>query len=82
MDQPILPDITRPRRVERLVVGQSTRDGDGVKLVRVLTAWRHDTAYSGTAWLLYPPTRHLAPKLRVWIDFLVGRITPGAVPAL
>ena len=27
----------RPRRVERLVAGQATSDGDGVKLVRVLT---------------------------------------------
>ncbi len=31
------PSVTRPRPVERLVVGQSTQDGAGVKLVRVLT---------------------------------------------
>jgi len=29
--------ITNPRGVERLVTGQATRDGDGVKLTRVLT---------------------------------------------
>ncbi len=29
--------VTRPRRVERLVTGQATRDGAGVKLTRVLT---------------------------------------------
>jgi len=27
----------RPRRVERVVAGQATQDGAGVKLVRVLT---------------------------------------------
>ena len=30
--------VTQPRPVERLVAGQATRDGAGVKLVRVLTA--------------------------------------------
>jgi redox-sensitive bicupin YhaK (pirin superfamily) len=29
--------ITQPRRVERLIAGQATRDGAGVKLTRVLT---------------------------------------------
>ncbi|MEY4653247.1 MAG: hypothetical protein RI884_1828 [Pseudomonadota bacterium] len=29
--------VTRPRRVERLITGQATRDGAGVKLTRVLT---------------------------------------------
>ena len=39
MDQtPTAPEIvTRPRSVERVVVGQPTSDGDGVKVVRVLT---------------------------------------------
>ncbi len=31
------PTVTRPRAVERLVVGQATSDGAGVKLTRVLT---------------------------------------------
>ena len=31
------PTLARPRGVERLIVGQATRDGAGVKLTRVLT---------------------------------------------
>ncbi|MCC6247199.1 MAG: pirin family protein [Rubrivivax sp.] len=34
---PSTPLVTRPRTVERLVQGQATSDGDGVKLTRVLT---------------------------------------------
>jgi len=41
-------------------------------LVRVLSDWAHVTDYAGTAWLLYPPNRYLAAKLRVWIDFVVA----------
>lgn len=29
--------LTHPRRIERLITGQATRDGAGVKLTRVLT---------------------------------------------
>lgn len=43
-------------------------------LVTVLDDWEHKTDYAGTAWLLYPPNRFLAAKLRVWIDFLVGAL--------
>jgi redox-sensitive bicupin YhaK (pirin superfamily) len=32
-----LPDVRLPRTVERLVAGQPTQDGDGVRLTRVLT---------------------------------------------
>jgi len=39
-------------------------------LVRVLAGWRHDTDYSGTAWLLYPPGRFLPARMRAWIDHL------------
>lgn len=39
-------------------------------LVPVLPDWQHRTAYSGQAWLLYPPNRFLPAKLRVWIDHL------------
>ncbi|MBT3066402.1 LysR family transcriptional regulator [Rhodoferax sp. U11-2br] len=42
------------------------------QLVSVLDDWTHVTDYAGTAWLLYPPNRYLAPKLRVWIDFVVA----------
>lgn len=41
-------------------------------LVGVLSDWEHLTDYAGTVWLLYPPNRFLAPKLRVWIDYLVA----------
>ena len=35
----VTPDaaVRKPRTVERLVTGQATSDGDGVKLTRVLT---------------------------------------------
>lgn len=46
-------------------------------LVRVLTAWRHDTAYSGTAWLLYPPNRFLPSRVRAWVDYLASAIPQG-----
>jgi redox-sensitive bicupin YhaK (pirin superfamily) len=38
-DTPVTPDfaVRKPRSVERLVTGQATSDGDGVKLTRVLT---------------------------------------------
>jgi DNA-binding transcriptional LysR family regulator len=44
------------------------------QLVKVLDDWVHMTNYAGTAWLLYPPNRYLAPKLRVWIDDVVARL--------
>jgi redox-sensitive bicupin YhaK (pirin superfamily) len=37
MDKPLTHALTQPRAVERLVVGQPTSDGAGVKLTRVLT---------------------------------------------
>jgi DNA-binding transcriptional LysR family regulator len=42
------------------------------ELVPVLGDWAHLTHYAGTAWLLYPPNRFLAAKLRVWIDYVVA----------
>ena len=41
------------------------------ELLRVLPQWRYTGSYQGTAWILYHPTRHLPPKLRVFIDYLV-----------
>lgn len=52
------------------------------RLIAVLPDWQFLNAYAGDAWLLYPPTRHLAPKLRLWIDFLVDRITPGGTASI
>jgi len=40
------------------------------RLHRVLPDWDLLTAYRGNAYLLYPPNRYLAPKLRVLIDYL------------
>jgi DNA-binding transcriptional LysR family regulator len=42
---------------------------DGL-LQRVLADWELLTAYRGSAYLLYPSNRYLAPKLRVLIDYL------------
>jgi DNA-binding transcriptional LysR family regulator len=46
------------------------------ELFPVLADWEHATDYAGMAWLLYPPNRFLAPKLRVWIDHLVAALKP------
>ncbi|MBD9483538.1 LysR family transcriptional regulator [Pseudomonas sp. PDM14] len=40
------------------------------ELQQVLPDWRYTGSYQGTAWILYHPTRHLPPKLRVLIDHL------------
>jgi len=37
------------------------------------------TGYAGTAWLLYPPNRYLAAKLRVWIDHVAAALGSAAV---
>lgn len=43
-------------------------------IAHVLPDWTFKTHYSGQAWLLYPPTRHLQPKLKVLISFLAERL--------
>lgn len=47
-------------------------------LVQVLPDWEHPTDYAGTAWLLYPPNRFLAAKIRVWIDYVVERLATSS----
>lgn len=44
-------------------------------IVQVLPDWIFKTNYCGGAWILYPATRHLPPKLRVFIDHLVACIS-------
>ncbi|MDX7987521.1 LysR family transcriptional regulator [Xenorhabdus sp. 12] len=44
------------------------------QLVQVLPDWNFKANYSGELWILYPPTRHLPPKLRVFIEFLAERL--------
>lgn len=46
------------------------------RLQRVLADWGLLTAYRGSAYLLYPPNRYLAPKLRVLIDYLEAQLQP------
>ena len=43
-------------------------------LLQVLPEWYFKTYYSGAAWLLYPPTRYLAPKIEVFIQFLAQKL--------
>ncbi|WP_028233131.1 LysR family transcriptional regulator [Paraburkholderia mimosarum] len=51
---------------------QALRDG---LLVRVLPEWSLEPrAYSGPMWMLYPPNRFLAPKVRALIDWLAEKL--------
>ena len=43
-------------------------------LIQVLPDWYFKTYYSGDAWLLYPPTRYLVPKIEVFIHFLAEKL--------
>jgi DNA-binding transcriptional LysR family regulator len=43
-------------------------------IVRVLPDWQLQSAYSGHAYVLYPPNRFLPPKCRVLIDYLAENI--------
>jgi len=44
------------------------------KIVQVLADWEFRTNYCGPAWILYPPTRHLPPKISAFIHFMVDRL--------
>ncbi|OEC33675.1 DNA-binding transcriptional regulator, LysR family [Pseudomonas cuatrocienegasensis] len=48
------------------------------ELLLVLPEWRYTGSYQGTAWVLYHPTRHLPPKLRVLIDHLAEGLGKNA----
>ncbi|HEU0202782.1 MAG TPA: LysR substrate-binding domain-containing protein, partial [Burkholderiaceae bacterium] len=43
---------------------------DEGSVVPVLSDWELLGPYQGTAYVLYPPSRRLAPKLRAFIDHL------------
>jgi DNA-binding transcriptional LysR family regulator len=45
------------------------------KLIQVLPQWTFKTDYSGAAWILYPPTRHPAPSIRAFINFIAERLS-------
>jgi DNA-binding transcriptional LysR family regulator len=40
----------------------------------LLTDWEFVSTYQGTAYIQYLPTRYLAPKMRVFIDYLVQHL--------
>jgi len=44
------------------------------RVVRLLSGWTVASHYQGTAYLLFPASRHLPPKLRVLIDHLVAAL--------
>jgi len=46
------------------------------EVIQLFPDWELVTPYSGTAWLLYLPNRHLPPKVRVFIDHLFRSISP------
>jgi DNA-binding transcriptional LysR family regulator len=48
------------------------------RVVRLLPDWVFDNAYQGTAYLLFPASRHTAPKVRALIDHLVAALGLGA----
>lgn len=50
------------------------------ELQQVLGDWEFLGTYTGQAWLLYPPDRHLPPKCRAVIDHLAARLGPTPVP--
>ncbi|WP_340614452.1 LysR family transcriptional regulator [Xenorhabdus thailandensis] len=50
------------------------------QLLQVLPNWNFKTNYTGELWILYPPTRHLPPKLSVFIEFLAKCLRDEASP--
>ncbi|EIJ44566.1 LysR family transcriptional regulator [Herbaspirillum sp. GW103] len=48
------------------------------RVVRLLREWNFDINYSGMAYLLFPSSRHIAPKMRVLIDYLVEALQAQA----
>lgn len=47
------------------------------RVVQVLADWHYESDYQGMAWLLFAPSRHLPPKVRVLIDHLVAALQPA-----
>lgn len=48
------------------------------KVNRILADWEFEANYHGTVHIMYPQNRFLAPKCRVFIDFLAKRMTQRA----
>lgn len=49
---------------------------------QVLPEWAFKTNYYGDAWILYPYTRHLPPKIRFFVDFIASKIGRCKHPTL
>lgn len=47
------------------------------RVVRLLPEWRVASHYQGTAYLLFPASQHMPPKLRALIDHLVAELAAG-----
>ncbi|MEO6920673.1 MAG: LysR family transcriptional regulator [Collimonas sp.] len=47
----------------------------------LLSDWEFVSAYQGTAYIQYLPTRYLAPKMRVFIDYLAQHLEADLKPA-
>jgi DNA-binding transcriptional LysR family regulator len=62
---------TEPPGAADFAIGRQLREG---LLVTVLDDY---TDRSGPLRVLWPSSRHLAPKLRVFVDFLVANLVPG-----
>ena len=52
------------------MVGPDVQSGN---LVSILTPYIH---HEGAVYAVYPPTRHVSPKVRAFVDFLVNRFGP------
>jgi len=48
------------------------------RVLAVLPDWEFVAAFQGTVYVQYLPTRYLAPKMRVFIDYLVQQLGPAA----
>lgn len=48
------------------------------RVVHLLPQWNVDSNYQGVAYLLFPASRHIAPKMRVLIDYLVEALQSQA----
>lgn len=51
------------------------------RVVRLLADWTFDAHYQGTAYLLFPASRHMAPKVRALIDHLLAALGAGTQAA-
>lgn len=45
------------------------------QIIQVLPEWKFEPNYCGEAWVLYPPTRYLTPKLSAFINFMAERLS-------